>query len=117
MCQEGDDFTLFFNSTSHHFKAVQTEVVEEQASDEDKLKAPMNGTVVTHLAEVGDQVSAGQGLLVMEAMKMEYTIEAPFDGTVSEFYFKPGELVSDGSLLLDVAALADAKADTKAMEA
>ena len=115
VCQDGDDFTLFFNSSSHHFKAVQTEIVEEQASDEDKLKAPMNGTVVTHLAKVGEQVSAGQGLLVMEAMKMEYTIEAPFDGTVSEFYFKPGELVSDGSLLLNVEALADAKADTTAI--
>ncbi len=106
--QEGDDFTLFFNTSSYHFKSVQTEVVEEQANDADKLKAPMNGTVVTHLAEVGDKVSAGQGLLVMEAMKMEYTIEAPFDGTVSEFYFKPGELVSDGSLLLDVTALEEA---------
>lgn len=99
---EGEEFTLFFNSGSYHFKVMQTEIVEEQASSEDKLKAPMNGTVVTHLAQVGDTVEAGQGLLVMEAMKMEYTIEAPFNGTVSEFYFSPGELVSDGALLLNV---------------
>ncbi|MGL5048549.1 MAG: acetyl-CoA carboxylase biotin carboxyl carrier protein subunit, partial [Shewanella sp.] len=68
----------------------------------DKLKALMNGTVVTHLVDVGAQVKAGQGLLVMEAMKMEYTIEAPFDGIVTEFYFKAGELVTDGATLLNV---------------
>ncbi|MBV7317278.1 acetyl/propionyl/methylcrotonyl-CoA carboxylase subunit alpha [Shewanella sp. NIFS-20-20] len=100
--QVGDDFTLFLASGSYHFTAVQHQVPEEQASHEDKLKAPMNGTVVTHLVNVGDSVSAGQGLLVMEAMKMEYTIEAPFDGTVSAFFFNAGELVTDGSVLLEV---------------
>ncbi|EGM69550.1 acetyl/propionyl/methylcrotonyl-CoA carboxylase subunit alpha [Shewanella sp. HN-41] len=102
---QGDDFTLFLPSGSYHFKAVQTVVVEEQVSNADKLKAPMNGTVVTHLVDVGTQVKAGQGLLVMEAMKMEYTIEAPFDGIVSEFYFKAGELVTDGATLLNVEPL------------
>ncbi|WP_297893899.1 biotin/lipoyl-containing protein, partial [Shewanella sp.] len=102
---QGDDFTLFLPSGSYHFKAVQTLVVEEQVSNADKLKAPMNGTVVTHLVDVGAQVKAGQGLLVMEAMKMEYTIEAPFDGIVSEFYFKAGELVTDGATLLNVEPL------------
>jgi len=105
---QGDDFTLFLSSGSYHFKAVQTLVVEEQASNADKLKAPMNGTVVTHLVDVGTQVKAGQGLLVMEAMKMEYTIEAPFDGIVSEFYFKAGELVTDGATLLNVEPLSEA---------
>ncbi|MCP3126834.1 acetyl/propionyl/methylcrotonyl-CoA carboxylase subunit alpha [Shewanella sp. KJ2020] len=102
---QGDDFTIFLPSGSYHFKAVQTLVVEEQVSNADKLKAPMNGTVVTHLVDVGAQVKAGQGLLVMEAMKMEYTIEAPFDGIVSEFYFKAGELVTDGATLLNVEQL------------
>lgn len=99
----GDDFTLFISSTSYHFRAIQTELTEEEECLADKLKAPMNGTVVTHLVNVGDSVVAGQGLMVMEAMKMEYTIESPFDGTVSAFYFDIGELVSDGALLVDVA--------------
>ncbi|RTR38493.1 acetyl/propionyl/methylcrotonyl-CoA carboxylase subunit alpha [Shewanella canadensis] len=102
--QTGDDFTLFINSTSHHFRAIQTEIDEEQECLEDKLKAPMNGTIVTHLVETGDVVSAGQGLMVMEAMKMEYTIESPFDGIITAFFFEPGELVSDGSLLVEVTA-------------
>ncbi|MCE9686770.1 ATP-grasp domain-containing protein [Shewanella sp. AS16] len=103
--QVGDDFTLFLTSGSYHYRAIQTEIVEEQASHEDKLKAPMNGTVVTHLVQVGDRVSAGQGLLVMEAMKMEYTIEAPFDGVVTAFYYQSGELVGDGAKLLEIEAL------------
>ncbi|QLE84911.1 MULTISPECIES: acetyl/propionyl/methylcrotonyl-CoA carboxylase subunit alpha [Shewanella] len=100
--QDAEGFTLFLPQGSYHFKPVQTEIAEEQASHEDKLKAPMNGTVVTHLAQVGDAVTQGQGLLVMEAMKMEYTIEAPFDGVVSAFFFDAGELVEDGAQLLEV---------------
>ncbi|MCL1112865.1 acetyl/propionyl/methylcrotonyl-CoA carboxylase subunit alpha [Shewanella basaltis] len=103
---QGDDFTLFLPSGSYHFKAILAQVAEEVVNHADKLKAPMNGTVVTHLVEVGEQVKAGQGLLVMEAMKMEYTIEAPYDGVVSEFYFQSGELVSDGAQLLNVEPLA-----------
>ncbi|GGP66226.1 acetyl/propionyl/methylcrotonyl-CoA carboxylase subunit alpha [Shewanella saliphila] len=103
---QGDDVTLFLPSGSYHFKAILAQVVEEVVNHADKLKAPMNGTVVTHLVEVGQHVKAGQGLLVMEAMKMEYTIEAPFDGVVSEFYFQSGELVSDGAQLLNVEPLA-----------
>ena len=79
-------------------------MIEEQDNLEDKLKAPMNGTIVTHLVAVGDEVTAGQGIMVMEAMKMEYTIESPFDGTVSAFFFDAGELVSDGMLLAEVSA-------------
>ncbi|MCL1066450.1 acetyl/propionyl/methylcrotonyl-CoA carboxylase subunit alpha [Shewanella olleyana] len=102
---EGDDFTLFLPSGSYHFKAVLDQEAEDTSDSADKLNAPMNGTVVTHLVEVGDTVTEGQGLLVMEAMKMEYTIEAPFDGVVSEFYFQSGELVTDGAQLLNVEAL------------
>ncbi|WP_445947485.1 acetyl/propionyl/methylcrotonyl-CoA carboxylase subunit alpha [Shewanella sp.] len=115
---QGDEFTLFLSSGSYHFKAVLAQVAEEQVSSVDKLKAPMNGTVVTHLVDVGASVTAGQGLLVMEAMKMEYTIEAPFDGTVTAFYFQSGELVTDGAQLLEVEPLAVADtADAKGEEA
>lgn len=106
--REGDDFTLFLPSGSYHYRAIQTEIFEEQGSSEDKLKAPMNGTIVTHLVAVGDEVEQGQGLMVMEAMKMEYTIEAPFNGTVTAFFFEPGELVSDGAVLADVSASEEA---------
>ncbi len=102
VAQVENDFTLFLDAQQFHFKAIQAQELEQEDSGTDQLKAPMNGTIVTHLVEAGCEVKAGQGLLVMEAMKMEYTIEAPFDGTVSEFFFHAGDLVSDGSLLLDM---------------
>ena len=64
------------------------------------LTAPMNGTVVTLLSELGATVAKGDTLLVMEAMKMEHCIIAPADGQVAEFYFQPGDLVDGGAELL-----------------
>lgn len=68
------------------------------------LTAPMNGTLVAQLVDVGIAVEAGTPLLVMEAMKMEHTIKAPCDGTVKQFYFADGELVDGGALLVDFEA-------------
>ena len=74
------------------------------ADDEDShggnLHAPMNGTLVALLVNIGVAVTKGDTLLVMEAMKMEHTIVAPSDGMVTEFYFQAGELVDGGSELL-----------------
>ena len=75
------------------------------------LVAPMNGTIVELLVNVGVQVKEGDALLVMEAMKMEHTIRAPADGAVAEFYFQAGDLVDGGSELLSM--IADGKVDQK----
>jgi acetyl-CoA/propionyl-CoA carboxylase biotin carboxyl carrier protein len=57
------------------------------------VRAPMPGTVVSVLAETGQQVTAGQRLVIVEAMKMEHTVTAPADGTVTELAVKPGQQV------------------------
>lgn len=67
------------------------------------LNAPMNGTLVALLVDVGAKVNKGDTLVVMEAMKMEHTIIAPSDGSVTEFYFQAGDLVDGGSELLTFA--------------
>jgi len=64
------------------------------------LAAPMNGTMVGVLVEAGQQVTKGQPLVIMEAMKMEHTIKAPSDGTIDEVYFKEGDMVDGGAELL-----------------
>ena len=66
--------------------------------------APMPGKVVAFLAQVGDQVKAGQPLAVMEAMKMEHTIAAPRDGTVAELLYAVGDQVAEGGELLRLAS-------------
>lgn len=64
-----------------------------------ELTAPMPGTVTVVKAAVGDEVTAGQGLLVVEAMKMEHLISAPHDGTVTELEVTPGSTVAMDQLL------------------
>jgi len=70
------------------------------AEVEDSLTAPMNGTVVAVLVAADTPVETGQGLLVIEAMKMEYTIRAPAKGTVTEVFFSEGDLVDEGVQLV-----------------
>jgi acetyl-CoA/propionyl-CoA carboxylase biotin carboxyl carrier protein len=65
-----------------------------QAGNADStVRSPMPGTVLAVHAAVGDPVTAGQPLLVVEAMKMEHTVTAPADGTVTELTAKPGQQV------------------------
>ncbi|MEW1719406.1 biotin carboxylase N-terminal domain-containing protein [Streptomyces sp. NPDC093109] len=63
------------------------------------LTAPMPGTVTVVKAAVGDEVRAGQSLLVVEAMKMEHVISAPHDGTVTELDVSPGTTVAMDQVL------------------
>ena len=67
-----------------------------------QLLAPMPGKIVRVLVEAGQQVSAGQGLLVIEAMKMQNEIRAPKAGTVEKLA-KEGQTVNAGEILAVVA--------------
>ncbi|MFJ7048004.1 acetyl-CoA carboxylase biotin carboxylase subunit [Streptomyces sp. NPDC101112] len=69
----------------------------------DSLTAPMPGTVTVVKVAVGDEVSAGQSLLVVEAMKMEHVIAAPHAGTVTELDVAPGTTVAMDQVLAVVA--------------
>jgi len=61
--------------------------------------APMQGTIVKVLVEVGTTVETGQALLVLEAMKMENQINAETSGTVKEIRVQPGHGVGTGDVL------------------
>ncbi|MER5871499.1 biotin carboxylase N-terminal domain-containing protein [Streptomyces sp. NPDC002044] len=63
------------------------------------LAAPMPGTVTVVKVAVGDEVVAGQSLLVVEAMKMEHVISAPHAGTVTELDVTPGTTVAMDQVL------------------
>ncbi|MFE4700463.1 acetyl/propionyl/methylcrotonyl-CoA carboxylase subunit alpha [Streptomyces sp. NPDC056738] len=75
----------------------------------DSLTAPMPGTVTVVKVAVGDEVAAGQSLLVVEAMKMEHVISAPHAGTVSELDVTPGTTVAMDQVL---AVITPAEEDT-----
>ncbi|MFH9068042.1 acetyl/propionyl/methylcrotonyl-CoA carboxylase subunit alpha [Streptomyces alboflavus] len=65
----------------------------------DALTAPMPGTVTVVKVAPGDEVTAGQSLLVVEAMKMEHVISAPHAGTVTELDVTPGTTVAMDQVL------------------
>jgi acetyl-CoA/propionyl-CoA carboxylase biotin carboxyl carrier protein len=67
------------------------------------VRSPMPGTVLSVLVADGDIVTAGQPLLVIEAMKMEHTLAAPTDGVVSELAVAPGQQVAFDQPLITVA--------------
>jgi len=65
-----------------------------------RVAAPMPGRLVRVLVEAGQEVSAGQGLVVMEAMKMENELRAPRAGRVAEVVARERQAVEAGALLV-----------------
>jgi 3-methylcrotonyl-CoA carboxylase alpha subunit len=78
---------------------------EEQVG-EDKIVAPLPGTVVALLAEVGTTLEKGAPILTLEVMKMEQTLRAPFAGVLKAINCKVGDIVGEGVELAEVEPLA-----------
>ena len=75
-------------------------VARARASGPVRLTAPMPGKLVRLLVAAGQEVAAGQGLLVMEAMKMENELKAPRAGRVRDIHVAERQAVETGALLL-----------------
>jgi biotin carboxyl carrier protein len=73
---------------------------EEQGPE--TVKAIMPGKVIHIRVKPGDTVAAGDGLLIMEAMKMENEIKCRRPGTVRAVHVVPGQAVENGTLLLEI---------------
>lgn len=74
--------------------------VDETASGRIEIKTAMPGKVVRILVSVGDTVQKGQGVIVIEAMKMQNEMKSPKDGAVSEIRGSEGLTVSAGDVLM-----------------
>ncbi len=71
-------------------------------SGDGRIKAPIPGQITLIMAEVGERVTAGQALMILEAMKMENHIRAPFDGVVRAIQVSPGQVVKLREVLVEV---------------
>ena len=78
------------------------QVVEEGRAGLQRLYADMPGKVVRILAKEGDSVTYDQGLLVIEAMKMQNEIRAPKSGTIKEIGVNQGKAINTGDFLLSL---------------
>jgi biotin carboxyl carrier protein len=83
-------------------KRLRAGATEFSAEGRQLISAPMPGKVVKVLVKVGDEVQAGQGLVVVEAMKMENELKSPKAGKVVELFAKEGSTVENNAKLVVV---------------
>jgi biotin carboxyl carrier protein len=81
---------------------LRRKVTELETTDAITLKAQMPGKVVKVLLNEGDLVEAGEGLVIIEAMKMQNELRSPKSGTVLSCEVKEGDTVSAGQLLFRI---------------
>src|SRR5207237_9423054 len=79
---------------------------DEEQVGEDKIIAPLPGTVVALLAEEGATLEKGAPILTLEVMKMEQTLRAPFAGVLKLIKCKVGDIVQEGVELAEVEPIA-----------
>ncbi|WP_352296506.1 acetyl/propionyl/methylcrotonyl-CoA carboxylase subunit alpha [Pseudoalteromonas sp. 20-MNA-CIBAN-0454] len=91
--------TVMHKALQTRLELVNKHYISDHQSDALPLAAPLNGTVVKHLVELGSSITKGDPVVIIEAMKMEYTLNAPHDGILQSYCFAEGELVSHGALL------------------
>jgi len=72
-----------------------------EAADTD-VKAPMPGKVLSVIVNVGDSIAKGDGILILEAMKMENVLKAASDCTIKSILIEAGQSVEKGEVLLEL---------------
>jgi 3-methylcrotonyl-CoA carboxylase alpha subunit len=77
----------------------------DRGSGDGQIKAPMHGKVLALLVGNGEQVTKGQRLAIIEAMKMEHALTAPRDGRVAGIAVTAGSQVAEGANLMIVEAV------------
>jgi len=103
----GEEYAVALDGRTHRLRLLDERALRRHgrkggAEGGKEVRAAMPGKVVAILVAVGAAVERGQGLLVIEAMKMENEIAAPRPGTIAEILVKPGQAVESGELLVRI---------------
>lgn len=104
------NITLRINGNIHTIKlADKYDVLIDQLGLKNKtkllsgnIKAPMPGLVLDVLVQIGQEVKAGEKVLILEAMKMENVITAPTDGVIKSINIQRGNAVEKNALLIEI---------------
>ncbi|HEY0243521.1 MAG TPA: biotin/lipoyl-containing protein [Gemmatimonadaceae bacterium] len=97
-----DGFRFEGEALDERTRAIRDITAEsERSSGPASLTAPMPGLIVRVSVAAGDSVQAGQGLVVMEAMKMENELRAHGAGTVKAVHVEAGKAVEKGTVLVE----------------
>ncbi len=103
--EAGDQFFVQSSSSSQVVTRLPRYPQLHSASEHESAYAPMPGQVLKILVEVGQQVSAGDALVILEAMKMEQSLRAATDGVIEAVLVKQGDVVAPGDRLVEIAAV------------
>ncbi|WP_180759523.1 acetyl/propionyl/methylcrotonyl-CoA carboxylase subunit alpha [Vibrio parahaemolyticus] len=108
--------TVFYLGQQRTFAHQPSFESPKGKDDELSPTAPLNGVISAVMVNKEDKVAAGDPLLVLEAMKMEYTITAPVAATVDEVFYQHGDQVQHGSILLHLISAPDNVCEDKERE-
>lgn len=98
---EGDYFEVPFRDE----QALLLERMGFKSGDkkaQGNLKAPMPGKIIRITKAVGDEVTTGEALVILEAMKMENELKAPVSGTLETIHVEAGQSVEKNTILLEI---------------
>jgi biotin carboxyl carrier protein len=103
--ESGKPISVIVGTTQHTLTLIDPKRLRSAANlaghvdDVARIVAPMPGRVARVLVAVGDQVKAGAGIVVVEAMKMQNEMKTPKAGTVTRLSAEPGATVNAGDVL------------------
>jgi biotin carboxyl carrier protein len=104
-----DEYRVLVDGRNYHVNLVDERRVrvggtqsELQLQGRQQVSVPMPGKVIAVLVSLGDSVEKGQGLVIVEAMKMENEVRSPVAGEIKEIKVKPGDAVEGGAVLVIV---------------
>lgn len=97
---EDSNYFLHMNGRTFRFKEDNGQAGHDDS--EGMYRSPMPGKVVSVSVKVGEQVSTGDALTVVEAMKMENTIRSEIDGTVTRVSCAAGDLITPEMVLVEI---------------
>ena len=98
----GDARWVFLDGRTYVFEVQKGRTARRQTGQHESLTAPMPATVRRINVAVGDRVTRGDTLIVLEAMKMELPIKAGTDGVVESINCRESELVQPGATLIEL---------------
>jgi biotin carboxyl carrier protein len=101
-----DEYRVLVDGRNYHIDLVDERRVRVgglqsgiQLQGRQNVSVPMPGKIIAVLVSEGDSVEKGQGLVIVEAMKMENEVRCPINGEVKEVRVKPGDAVEAGAVL------------------
>lgn len=92
---------MVVNGQYYSLGILREDILKDSFENLEQILAPMPGTLVALHVDIGQKVSKGEKLLVIEAMKMEHTVYAPKDGIIKTCHYRIGDSIKEGSELIE----------------